>query len=117
MTPQSQLVHKETTFASNATSYSRMARGKNRTAYDGLLATFGCSVRLVRLPPPVNICAVRQRNFPRRRAPVRRARDVNASSATRRCWEVHYQSFMPTLTALRSEEHTSELQSPCNLVC
>src|SRR5256885_9687106 len=23
----------------------------------------------------------------------------------------------PALTALRSEEHTSELQSPCNLVC
>src|SRR5256885_3589720 len=31
--------------------------------------------------------------------------------AMRRCWHVY------RLAASRSEEHTSELQSPCNLVC
>src|ERR1039457_7734830 len=28
-----------------------------------------------------------------------------------------YQPFCPALDEYRSEEHTSELQSPCNLVC
>src|SRR5256885_3538674 len=29
----------------------------------------------------------------------------------------HAPSWQPSLRMLRSEEHTSELQSPCNLVC
>src|SRR5256885_10090567 len=33
------------------------------------------------------------------------------AAAARMCWSVHY--AIPS----RSEEHTSELQSPCNLVC
>src|SRR2546426_9274695 len=34
-------------------------------------------------------------------------------------WRVQYISFVrwASSLALRSEEHTSELQSPCNLVC
>src|SRR5256885_8782836 len=30
---------------------------------------------------------------------------------------IPFNGSAPALTALRSEEHTSELQSPCNLVC
>src|SRR2546426_1380089 len=29
----------------------------------------------------------------------------------------HFFRIVDTVTAMRSEEHTSELQSPCNLVC
>src|SRR5205807_10467728 len=39
-----------------------------------------------------------------------------------RGWERHenfelYEDTLPVFEELRSEEHTSELQSPCNLVC
>src|SRR5256885_6245300 len=43
------------------------------------------------------------RNHPR---PVQSSHPTNTRPATRRC-----------LSPKRSEEHTSELQSPCNLVC
>src|SRR5688500_19928270 len=33
------------------------------------------------------------------------------------CYRVGYPRTDPGSNALRSEEHTSELQSPCNLVC
>src|SRR5256885_6115758 len=32
-------------------------------------------------------------------------------------WRLDYVLASPTLASRRSEEHTSELQSPCNLVC
>src|SRR5256885_10729495 len=35
----------------------------------------------------------------------------------RRADELHIGDYLPTTTNLRSEEHTPELQSPCNLVC
>src|SRR5205807_3498193 len=34
---------------------------------------------------------------------------------SRPCW--HFLQAGHSLTSVRSEEHTSELQSPCNLVC
>src|SRR5256885_10864914 len=37
--------------------------------------------------------------------------------ARRDFWEQIHQLAAQALTFLRSEEHTSELQSPCNLVC
>src|SRR2546426_2149095 len=45
---------------------------------------------------------------------------VRASSAMRcsaSSWKASDCSASPTSSAVRSEEHTSELQSPCNLVC
>src|SRR5215467_15165136 len=38
-------------------------------------------------------------------------------AATRTFEDVWYLLFEGRLPSLRSEEHTSELQSPCNLVC
>src|SRR5256885_13272794 len=46
--------------------------------------------------------------FPRRAGGLRGAMMLVAVSDARRGW---------AMWALRSEEHTSELQSPCNLVC
>src|SRR5256885_8164651 len=40
----------------------------------------------------------------------------NKQSRTQACREA-YAAVKAGLTAQRSEEHTSELQSPCNLVC
>src|SRR2546426_4783016 len=46
------------------------------------------------------------------------ARGVAAERATRECVHLHDpQAHALKVASLRSEEHTSELQSPCNLVC
>src|SRR5256885_12139739 len=54
----------------------------------------------------------RDRHAIARKDPVRRRRYHTAVNP-----EAQYRSGVPVSGDLRSEEHTSELQSPCNLVC
>src|SRR5256885_12987684 len=46
-----------------------------------------------------------------------RTREVHAGSTDRCTGDQHLQSERGLAGTGRSEEHTSELQSPCNLVC
>src|SRR5256885_5050517 len=75
--------------------------------------------------PPLDPAAARAFRVARRRAGIRHAFAhgsylVNLATPVPAAWRQAVDTFTDELQraeALRSEEHTSELQSPCNIVC
>src|ERR1022692_1464381 len=70
-------------------------------------------------PPRCCACSLRRR-IPRQDREAGRERTVkleNAPKRTQRRKGAETQEFRLLALSPRSEEHTSELQSPCNLVC
>src|SRR5256885_7313908 len=101
------------------TPSTSFTQGGGRLGWPSLRASTEHSIRLG--PERINPeCAVREHNGqPCRPAPLSCVRDARAREAAR---PPHARSCMrgartSGASQPRSEEHTSELQSPCNLVC
>src|SRR5256885_8730351 len=73
-------------------------------------------ISLCRIPGALRPIDIPQRTLP---APMQAAAEVNQPSGTmdQRRQDVRRQRVDCQDASVRSEEHTSELQSPCNLVC
>src|SRR5256885_13165996 len=67
---------------------------------------------------PQNLIPIRKRKSSSRTAKQRsHSRAHSLFRAGRGRFPLPFSSAIPGRTTARSEEHTSELQSPCNLVC
>src|SRR5256885_12630193 len=75
---------------------------------------------MIRRPPRSTLfpytTLFRSRKIPRPKA-ASPSRRLDAPSHRARAWKLLEEEIRRTACKTRSEEHTSELQSPCNLVC